>query len=86
MEAHADLHVAIPRRLARGLDRLARKRRLRRSQLVRQAIAELLQREDEEQLRRDLESYVAELAPHSGELVRETGAHTVERLLRETEW
>ena len=37
-------------------------------------------------LEEEMRSYVAELSPHSAEFVRETEPHTVDRLLRDTEW
>ena len=68
------------------LDRIARDRGIRRVALVREVIEDYVVREQAARLEREMREYVEELAPASDEFVREADDHTVERLLRETEW
>ncbi len=81
-----DLHVALPSPMVVELDRIARERGVRRVQVLREAVAEYVLRTEAERRAADMRAYVDEMADASGELVAETEAHTVERLLREAEW
>jgi metal-responsive CopG/Arc/MetJ family transcriptional regulator len=86
MEGNADIHLSLPENLLVGLDHVAQRRGVRRAHLVREVIAEYVDRIEAERLEEEMADYVEALAPYSGEFVAETDAHTVERLLRETEW
>ncbi|PYV07078.1 MAG: hypothetical protein DMG10_00120, partial [Acidobacteria bacterium] len=86
MERTTDIHVSLPDTLLESLDRVARERRVRRAQLVREAVAGFLSRVEAERVQREMADYVEALADHSEDFVAETDAHTVHRLLRETKW
>ncbi len=81
-----DIHVSIPDHLLEGINRIARERRTRRAQVVRQALDEFLARCEAERIQRQMDQYVEALADQSGEFIAETDAHTVRRLLKETKW
>ena len=82
----SDIHLKLPEALLASLEREAQHQGLPRAHLLREAVTEYLARAEAERIDRELEAYVEEMAPYSGEFVAETDAHTVERLLRETEW
>lgn len=86
MERTTEIHLALPRTLVVGLDRLARERGVRRTQLLREAILEFLKRVERERSEREMSKYVEALSAHSDEFVAETDVDTVQRLLRNTEW
>jgi len=86
MENNADIHLSLPEHVLVDLDRLAQQRGVRRAHLLREVIAEYLTRMETERIEQEMKEYAEVLAPHSGEFVRETEAHTVQRLLEETEW
>jgi len=86
MDRGRGVHVILSDAVLAELDSLARERGVRRVHVVREAVAEYLFREAEARAAREMNAYVEALADASGELVAETDAHMVERLLRETEW
>ena len=86
MERYADIHLTVATDVVAGLDRLAAERGMQRAGLVREVLAAYLTKCDEEKVELAMSAYVEALAPHSDEFVRETEAHTIERLLAETEW
>jgi metal-responsive CopG/Arc/MetJ family transcriptional regulator len=86
MEKTADIHLILSESLLADLDQQARERGVRRAQLLREALAEYLDRIESQRIDREMSDYADALAPSSGEFVSETDAHTVHRLLDETEW
>ena len=86
MEKYTDIHVSLPKGMLAELDRIARLRGMRRAHLLREAVATFLERVKKELIEKEIKSYVEDFSSHSGDFVRETDAHTIERLLRETEW
>lgn len=86
MENLADIHLTLPEGLVANLDKLARGRGVRRSQLLREAVADYLNRMEAERIDREMYEYADALGPHSAEFVRETEAHTMERLMETAEW
>lgn len=84
--AVTDLHIVLPDDLLSGLDRVARERGLRRVQVIREAVATYLVRNEAERLADEMRAYSERMADHSAEFTTETEAATVQRLLRETEW
>jgi metal-responsive CopG/Arc/MetJ family transcriptional regulator len=81
-----DLHVSLPMDLIAQLDRVAGERRVKRVQVLREAVADYLKRLEAERVGREMKTYADEMAAHSGDFVRETSDHVKRRLLRETEW
>jgi metal-responsive CopG/Arc/MetJ family transcriptional regulator len=81
-----DLHVALPDSLVAGLDALAHERGVRRVQVLREAVADYLVRTEAERTAELMRGYVEEMGEASAELVAETEAATLTRLLRDTEW
>lgn len=67
-------------------DRAARERGVRRVRLLPEAIEAYLKQIEAERIEDGMHEYVEVLAAGSGDFVGETGRHTVERLLRDTEW
>lgn len=86
MDETTDLHIALSDDLVDGLDRLAAERGLRRVQVIREAVADYLVRTNAQRLSDEMKAYAERMADHSAEFTAELEAHTVERLLRETEW
>ena len=86
VERITDVHLTLPEYLVAGLDRMARQRGIQRAPLVREVIAAYLTGVEAERIAQEMSEYVEALAPYSDEFVRETDAHTVQRLLEETEW
>ena len=86
MDATADIHISLPRDLLTELDHAARARGLRRVGLVRALIEDYLREAEQQRKDHEMYRYAEELAPASGEFIRETDDLTVTRLLRETEW
>ena len=84
MDKVRGLRLTLPRSLLSGLDRVARERLVTRARLLREAVAEFLKRCEAERVPREMVAYVEDMAEHSGDFVRETDAHTVDRLLRDT--
>jgi metal-responsive CopG/Arc/MetJ family transcriptional regulator len=80
------IRVVLSEAVLADLDSLARKQGVRRVHLVREAVAEYLRGEAHARTEHEMGAYVEALADASGEIVAETDAHTIERLLRETEW
>ena len=86
MTKHQDFHLTLPLAIAKAVDRLARDRGMKRSQLLRGAVEDLLARAEREARDREMALYVSEMAPYSGEIVKETARHVSDLLLEETEW
>ena len=86
MERVADVHLTLPEELVASMDALALQRGVRRAHLVREALAEYIDRAEKERIRQEMQAYVEALAPYSSEFVLETEAHVVQRLLEATEW
>lgn len=86
MERSSDIHLTLPRALLADLTRVARKRKINRAQLIRQAILEALERLEAERVAEEMSTYADALGESSGDFVRETDEHAVKRWLRETEW
>lgn len=86
MDHVADIHLTLPEGLVVTLDELARGRGVRRSQLLREAVAEYLSRLQAELIDREMHDYADALGPDSAEFVRETEIHTMERLTETAEW
>ncbi|HEY3115568.1 MAG TPA: hypothetical protein VGK54_02395 [Chloroflexota bacterium] len=86
MAKTADVHLTLPSDLVTTLDEVARDQGVRRVTLVRQLIEDYLKDVKARRIEAAMRDYVETLAPFSGEFVAETEEHTVERLLRETEW
>lgn len=81
-----DIHLSLPASLVSAIDRVADERSVRRVHVIREAVASYLAQLEAERIDRELRAYADDLAEQSGTFTRETDAHTVERLLRETEW
>jgi hypothetical protein len=81
-----DIHLKLSETLLARLEKEARHRGLPRAHLLREAVAEYLARAEAERIQREMEAYAEALAPNSEEFILETDAHTVQRLLEETEW
>ena len=86
MERNTDIHVVLPTALVERMDRVARELDMRRTELLRQAVIEFMDRMAADRIEREMAKYVDEMASYSGEFVQEGGQHTVKRLLRETKW
>lgn len=86
MQRTADIHVSVSEDVLAGLDRVARQRGMRRAHVLREAIVDYLRRTELEGIEREMRDYAEALAPFSAEFVKETDSHTVQQLLRETEW
>lgn len=81
-----NIHLILPAALVDRLDQVASEMDMRRTELLRQVLVRFLKSRETKRIEREMAEYVAELAPYSGELVKETGRHTANRLLRETKW
>ena len=86
VDAVAEIHLTLSEKLLAELDRIARSRGVRRAHVLREAVVGYLERLEAERVEREMAEYVDALAPYSGEFVAETEEHTMEMLLRETEW
>jgi predicted transcriptional regulator len=86
MEGNMDIHVILPGTLVERMDRVARELDIRRTELLRQAVVEFLDRMVAERIEKEMEKYVDKMAPYSGEFVQQGDKHVVKRLLRETKW
>lgn len=86
MEFTTDLHVALPDTLVAGLDRLAEERGQRRVQVLREAVADYLERTEAERTAEEMRVYASEMAEFSAEFVAQTEPDAVARLLSDTEW
>ena len=86
MEKTTDIHIFLPTVLVARLDRLAGELEIRRTELLRRVLVQFLNRREADRIEQEMAEYIAELAPHSGELVKESEKHTLSRLLRETKW
>ncbi|MBI3098515.1 MAG: ribbon-helix-helix protein, CopG family [Planctomycetes bacterium] len=83
MDKQLELHLTLPAATARALDRLARERKMRRAHLLRAAVERYLAQAEREAIDGELRDYVARLAPHSREFVRETESEVRHRLLED---
>ena|GEM_PF-3928595 len=86
MVTSLDLHVSLPIGLARALSEFARARGLKRAQALRLAVESLLEQAERETRDAEMREYVARMAPHSREFVRQSSSEVSRRLLEETEW
>jgi len=86
MEKTTDIHVILPTHLVARLDRLAQELEIRRTDLLRRVLVQFLERRETDKMEQEMAEYVAEFAPRSGEFVKESGRHILNRLLRETKW
>lgn len=86
MDRRADIHLTLPQHLLVSLDRVALERGVRRIHLLRTVLEDFLRQVEAERVEQEISDYVDELGPASAEFVCETDVHSVERLLRETEW
>lgn len=86
MDRHREIHLTLPAATARAVDRLARERHMRRAHLLRAAVERYLAQAERETVDAELEAYVAKMAPHSRDFVRETEAEVRRRLLEDTSW
>lgn len=86
MDNTTDLHLMLPKELLADLTRLAKERRVKRAQLIRQALTEFIERLRAERVADEMAKYADAMGESSGDFVRETDEHAVSRLLRETEW
>jgi metal-responsive CopG/Arc/MetJ family transcriptional regulator len=86
MEKTTDIHIVLPTDLVARLDQLAEEMDLRRTELLRRVLIQFLNHKEQERIEQQMASYVTEMAPHSGEFVKESEKHTIRRLLRETKW
>ena len=86
MEKTTDIHIVLPSVLVARLDRLAQELDIRRTELLRRVLVQFLNRRVADRIEQEMAEYVAELAPHSGEFVKESEKHTLRRLLREAKW
>jgi len=59
---------------------------IRRTELLRQVLVQFLNRREADRIDQEMAEYVDELAPQSGEFVKESERHTLSRLLKETKW
>lgn len=71
MTATADLHFTLPAELLAELDRVAKGRHIRRSDLLREAIGSYLATDSEAHIDAAMAEYVNALAEHSAEFVSE---------------
>jgi predicted transcriptional regulator len=86
MDNFLEIHLAVPRALLSGLDRVAAARGVKRASVMREALASYLERIESERIEREIETYAEALATESGEFVTESEEHVLQRLLNETEW
>ena len=86
MSRYTDLHVSLPVEAAKALARLARERGMKRADAFRLAVNRLLEEAEREKRDAEMRAYVAKMAPHSGEFVRETSREVTRRLREDTEW
>lgn len=86
MSKNIDVHLSLSTEAAKALARFARARGMKRAEALRLAVNRLL--EESERVTRDAEmrAYVAQMAPHSGEFVRETSVEVTRRLREATAW
>ena len=76
MEKTTDIHIVLPTVLVARLDQLAEELEIRRTELLRRVLVQFLNRREADQIEQEMTEYVAELAPHSGEFVKESGRNT----------
>lgn len=81
-----DVHIVLQADLLERLGNLAKALDVSRNLLVRRAIEEFLANKERERLDRDLDEYVRQMAPYSGEFVAETEGETDRMILDSTEW
>ena len=86
MDKTADIHLTLPSELLISLDQVAEERGLRRVALLRTVIEDFVKLMVARRIEHEIDEYVDELGVVSREFVGETEGHTLERLLRETEW
>lgn len=86
MEKSTDIHIVLPTVLVTRLDQLAEELEIRRTELLRRVLVQFLNRREADQIEQEMAEYVAELAPHSDEFVKESEKHSLSRLLKETKW
>ena len=86
MERDIDIRVSLPESLLSELDGMARQRGTSRGRLLREALRGYLKSAVREGVEKRMEEYVRDLADGSREFVRETEDHTVERILKHTDW
>ena len=86
MDKLRDIHVALPERVLQAIDLAAKARGVKRAAALRLAVEELLHRWERERIDQDMRAYVEDMAPSSGEWVRQSGRDAARRLLEETEW
>jgi metal-responsive CopG/Arc/MetJ family transcriptional regulator len=84
MDKTTDLHLMLPKRLLANLNRLAKERKVKRAQLIRQALIEFVERLRAERVAEEMTEYADAMGDSSEDFVRETD--DVNRLLRESEW
>ena len=72
MEKTMDIHIILPTVLVARLDRLADELEIRRTELLRQVLVQFLNRREADRIEQEMAEYVDELAPQSGEFVKES--------------
>jgi predicted transcriptional regulator len=77
-----DVHIVLQADLLERLGNLAKALDVSRNMPVRRAIEEFLVNKERDRLDRDLDEYVRQMAPYSGEFVAETDG----MILASTEW
>ena len=86
MDKIMDVHVTLPEKTAREVNRVAKARNLKRSHLLRMAVDQFLERIAREERESQMRAYVEAMAPYSDEFVRETEVEVERQLLENTEW
>ncbi|MBI3924965.1 MAG: ribbon-helix-helix protein, CopG family [Armatimonadetes bacterium] len=81
-----DIHVSLQEDTFERLGHLAETLEVSRNFLIREAVEDYLRRKEREQLERELDDYVRQMAPHSTEFVEETGSDVDQMLLENAEW
>lgn len=81
-----DLHVTVSDATMNRLANLAIKLETSRNALIREAIDAFVTRKEREAVAAEMNQYAREMAPHSGELVRESGDEVTRCILESTEW
>lgn len=81
-----DIHIILQDEVVDRVSELAKALAVSRNQLIREAIAEYLLRKERELQDQELDDYIREMAPYSGEFVSETRDEVGRMLSENTEW
>lgn len=81
-----DVHLTFPEGTLRRLTQMARRLKVKRTSLVRDAVEHYLSHLEQEQLAREMAAYAEEMGEGSGQFVEESGTEVDRLLVEETEW